>query len=262
MLVQKHVGLALQLQKGIKARSLLEVSELEQEMACNSAFREHTEQLRELLANAQVRADDALRLLMIYALRYERNQSADAAIEEFTAVLRAKEGGAEVAHLVGKLRRYAGVQQRASDLFDDGTPAGEPGQKRGLMAKAKQAAKRAAEGMKGQREVENIYTQHEPLAKRTVEALYQGKLSESLFPYAPRGQQPGTPGFKAKEVIVFFCGGATCEESRALHELLEERVEERGKEHQLRFPGCKVLLGCTDMLRTETFLEYVAALPG
>ena len=61
--------------------------------------------------------------------------------------------------LVGKIQRYAGEAQRTSDLF--GT--------KNLAA----GFSKLARGLKG---VENVYTQHSPLLKGTLETLFKSKF--------------------------------------------------------------------------------------
>ena len=70
--------------------------------------------------------------------------------------------------------------------------------------------------VKGMNEEGNIYTQHEPVIKKHLVALSQGKLNHEQFPYAlPASGVPGV--FKPKEVILFMCGGCTFEEAALVH---------------------------------------------
>eukprot|EP01062_Namystynia_karyoxenos_P062621 TRINITY_DN55503_c0_g1_i1.p1 TRINITY_DN55503_c0_g1~~TRINITY_DN55503_c0_g1_i1.p1 ORF type:complete len:596 (+),score=257.78 TRINITY_DN55503_c0_g1_i1:96-1883(+) len=253
ILVSKHVSLALQLQHCIKSRQLLEVSEREQEIACNGDFREDERAVGELLANPQVDVSNALRLVMIFALRHERNRGCGEALAQFKDRLRSREVPDEALRLVDRITAWAGASQRASDLFEDGSGlAGEKAGKAGLLSKAKMAGRAMKRAVGAGKEVENVYTQHLSLIKRNAELLFEGRLPTDIFPYFGQG---GPQGFKTREIIIFFCGGVTHEEVRQLVEMLQERDE--GPKRELRWPGAKVLMGSTDILRTEQFMEHL-----
>jgi vacuolar protein sorting-associated protein 45 len=98
--------------------------------------------------------------------------------------------------------------------------------------------KKVIKGLKG---VENIYTQHTPLLKEVVEELARGKLKPAQYPYLGTVQLNERP----KEVIVFMIGGATYEESLAIHNLNKS------------LPNVDILLGSSSVHNTTSFLEEV-----
>ncbi|RWS00836.1 vacuolar protein sorting-associated protein 45-like protein, partial [Dinothrombium tinctorium] len=75
--VSKHVTLIGELSRLITMYNLFEVSEAEQELACQSNHSESLKKIRRLIANENVRYVDALRLVLLYALRYEKHSSND-----------------------------------------------------------------------------------------------------------------------------------------------------------------------------------------
>ncbi|KAK7841797.1 vacuolar protein sorting-associated protein 45 like protein [Quercus suber] len=68
-------------------------------------------------------------------------------------------------------------------------------------------ARNMARGLKG---VENVYTQHQPLLFQTMESISKGRLRDVDYPYVGNHFQQGRP----QEVVIFIVGGTTYEESR------------------------------------------------
>ena len=94
--------------------------------------------------------------------------------------------------------------------------------------------------MKG---VENVFTQHSPLLKETLEDVFKGRELDPLYPainseLVPFRRPP-------QEVVVFIVGGTSYEEALAVH--------------QLNNAGYKVILGGTTIHNSQTFIEEVLA---
>ncbi|KAL4596920.1 hypothetical protein ACB092_12G198800 [Castanea dentata] len=70
--VSKHVTLVTEMSKIVEERKLMLVSETEQELACNGGQVAAFEAVTNLLNNESVSDIDRLRLVMLYALRYEK----------------------------------------------------------------------------------------------------------------------------------------------------------------------------------------------
>lgn len=68
--VSKHVAVIHALSQLVNERMLLEVSSLEQEIACREAKNEHFAQVSEFLQNSRVSNMDKLRLVLLFSLRY------------------------------------------------------------------------------------------------------------------------------------------------------------------------------------------------
>ncbi|KAM3825097.1 vacuolar protein sorting-associated protein 45 isoform 2-T2 [Vipera latastei] len=73
--VSKHVTVVGELSRLVSERNLLEVSEAEQELSCQNDHSRALQSIRRLLQNPRVTELDAVRLVMLYALRYERHSS-------------------------------------------------------------------------------------------------------------------------------------------------------------------------------------------
>eukprot|EP01147_Barroeca_monosierra_P010672 gene10672-2778_t len=213
--VSKHVSLVSELSRRVDTGDLLNVSEIEQEIACQSNHSEVAQKIREQLSNPKVSPQDKTRLVLLYALRYERHSSS--AVSQFLEMLFQQ-------NVPDYLRKYGGVSapQRQSDLF--GT--------RG----ARNIFRQMTGGLKG---VDNIYTQHSPLLASTLDLLSKGKLKETNYPHIRGGSLTERP----QEVLVFIVGGATYEEAKAVHEFNEAN------------PGLRVILGGTHIHNFESFCE-------
>ncbi|KEH35416.1 vacuolar protein sorting-associated protein [Medicago truncatula] len=70
--VTKHVTLVTEMSKIVEERKLMSVSQTEQELACNGGQGAAFEAVTNLLNNESISDMDRLRLVMLYALRYEK----------------------------------------------------------------------------------------------------------------------------------------------------------------------------------------------
>jgi len=68
-----------ELSRIVDARNLLEVSALEQELANRHDHSAHIKALKEIIGNPNVEKMDLIRLVILYALRYETNTSNEVA---------------------------------------------------------------------------------------------------------------------------------------------------------------------------------------
>ena len=192
--VAKHVTIVGELSRLVGAHALLDVSEVEQELACQSDHSLALQKVKSLFANPKVRDMDLVRVAMLYALRYEKHSSNE--IADLVDALAKKGVGERSRRLVPMVLDYGGVKARGADLFGAEPP----------MAITKKFFK----GLKG---VDNIYTQHKPLLVDTLEELIRGKgLRESQFPYLGNSQMRDVP----QDVVVYVVGGTTYEESCAI----------------------------------------------
>lgn len=67
--VTKHVTLLGELSRLVTQFNLLEVSEAEQQLACQEEHAQSLQKLRRLLATDKLRDLDAARLVLLYAIR-------------------------------------------------------------------------------------------------------------------------------------------------------------------------------------------------
>ncbi|XP_077988672.1 vacuolar protein sorting-associated protein 45-like [Glandiceps talaboti] len=224
--VAKHVTVVGELSRLVSARNLLEVSECEQELACQSDHSEALKKIRTLLdtdRSAKVTELDAFRLVALYALHYERHSNNDLAA--LVELLMRRGVNDKYRRMIRTLLDYGGSRSRSSDLFGQKNPISQ--------------ARRFFKGLKG---VENIYTQHTPLLQETLDQLIKGKLKESSYPYLGTSQLRDRP----QDIIVFLVGGATYEEAYAVYNLNKST------------PGVRIVLGGTTVHNCQSFLEEVS----
>jgi vacuolar protein sorting-associated protein 45 len=199
--------------------------------------------LEALLRNPRVTTTDALKLVLLYCLRYETSSSnASAALMDSLAHRGVPHDQLVVcclclcfslslslaltpAQLVDALLRYAGSHARSGDLF-------------GAKSLLAQFGRQLARGIKG---VDNVLIQHVPYMTDVLKSLITGKLSDKAFP-----AEGGTVSRdRPLEIIVYFTGGVTFEEAVAADRFMHEN------------PGVTVVLGGSTIHNSASFLADV-----
>ncbi|KAI0901833.1 Sec1-like protein [Annulohypoxylon nitens] len=227
--VSKHVTLVSELSRRVGAENLLEVSEVEQSLACNDNHAADLRNVQKLIQSPSVTSENKVGLVALYALRYAKQPSNSLAM---LVDLLSAAGGvpARQADLVTKLLIYHHSLQQSqaaggiADIFESG----------GIFSGA-----RAIKGLKG---VENVYTQHSPHLETTLQNLIKGRLREQQYPFVEGG---GTTRDKPQDIVVFIIGGATYEEAKTIAGI------------NASSPGIRVVLGGTSVHNAATFLEEV-----
>ncbi|KAK9815570.1 hypothetical protein WJX72_006038 [[Myrmecia] bisecta] len=228
----KHVTLMSELSRLVDARTLMQVSSLEQEVACSSGnLMGHYEAVLQLVQDPHLTDEDRLRLVMLFGLRYEREGRAQLG----DLLQRLQEFGLQRQQLavVRTLLLHAGTDKRVADLFSDRTFSSR-------------FAKQAKQSLKG---VENVYTQHTPLLVNTLEALVRGRLKDADYPHVDKQPAAAAPGKAPKLVVVFMVGGTTYEEARAIAEL-----NAQADKHEGWSAGIKFVLGGTGVHNSKSFV--------
>ncbi|KAL0556198.1 hypothetical protein IC582_004708 [Cucumis melo] len=218
--VSKHVTLVTEMSKIVEERKLMLVSQTEQELACNGGQVAAFEAVTNLLNNESISDIDRLRLVMLYALRYEKESPVQ--LMQLFNKLASRSAKYKTGVLVQFLLKQAGVDKRTGDLYGN----------RDLL----NIARNMARGLKG---VENVYTQHQPLLVQTMESIIKGRLRDVDYPFVGNHFQQGRP----QEVIIFIVGGTTYEESRAV--ALQNATTS----------GIRFILGGSVVLNSRRFLK-------
>jgi hypothetical protein len=227
--VSKHVTVVHELSRIVDANGLFHASQLEQDLACSENRQEHLKSLQEMIRGTQITNMERLRLVLLYALRYEHSSSNLQLKEE----LRKCGVGEEQCALVDQVVRYAGSHVRTGDLF----------QNKSFLAQARSTITR------GLRDVENVYTQHKSLVSTIGDSLMKGKLKEQAYPtvdsarYAPPAQK------EVPRAVIFIVGGAMLEECRDINEL-----------NKSLDGGRSLILGGTTIHNSRSFLADIAQL--
>ncbi|GAA6231438.1 vacuolar protein sorting-associated protein 45 [Lates japonicus] len=225
--VSKHVTVVGELSRLVSERQLMEVSEVEQELACQNDHSSAQQSVRRLLQNPRLSELDAVRLVMLYALRYERHSSS--ILPSLMDELSRRGVSERHRRMVQSVVEYGGKRVRGSDLI--------------APTDAVAITKQFFKGLKG---VENVYTQHQPLLHDTLDQLIKGRLKDSQFPYLGASSLRDRP----QDIIVFLIGGATYEEALTVYNL--NRCT----------PGVRIVLGGSSIHNTKSFLEEVTLATG
>ncbi|XP_076184041.1 vacuolar protein sorting 45 [Ptiloglossa arizonensis] len=220
--VSKHVTVVGELSSFVENHNLLQVSELEQELSCQNDHSIQLQKIRDFINNHQIREIDSVKLVMLYALHYEKHANND--ISGLLNLLKSKGISETYIKLVHSILQYSGINTRQSNLFD-----------------RESVAKKTKKLFKGLSGIDNIYTQHTPLLSETLEDLIKGKLSSQTFPYLGNTIISKRP----QDVIVFMIGGTTYEESLTIYNLNKQN------------PGVKIILGGTTIHNSQSFLDEV-----
>ncbi|KAG7943055.1 hypothetical protein I3843_15G020100 [Carya illinoinensis] len=217
--VSKHVTLVTEMSKIVEERKLMLVSQTEQDLACNGGQVTAFEAVTNLLNNERISDIDRLQLVMLYALRYEK-ESPVQLMQLFNKL--ASQSPKYKPGLVQFLLKQAGVDKRTGDLYGN----------RDLL----NIARNMARGLKG---IENVYTQHQPLLFQTMESISKGRLKDVDYPFVGNHFQQGRP----QEVVIFIVGGTTYEESRSV--ALQNASNS----------GIRFILGGSVVLNSKRFLK-------
>ncbi|RCN31049.1 Sec1 family protein [Ancylostoma caninum] len=187
---------------GVFIRCLYFFFQVEQSIVAEGDHSRCLERVRALINHPKTTSLNALRLVLLYALRFEGNPNND-----LNGLLNLLRRDADGANVVRALLRYGGSARRKSDLFGEGSTM--------------EMTKRFIKGLKG---VENIYTQHEPYIKTIMENVARGKLSEQQYPYVTGD----ITSSRQDNLIIFIVGGATFEEALFVRSQNEKRMQGGG----------------------------------
>ncbi|KAG8786017.1 vacuolar protein sorting-associated protein 45 [Serendipita sp. 397] len=189
-----------------------------------------------LVMNPSIQPFNKLRLVMLYALRYQKQAASNIA----TLISALQESGVsqEDAQLVYAVLNMAGADQRQDDLFSI----------ENILAKGRSALK----GLKG---VENVYMQHRPHLSETLENLIKGRLKDTSYPFIEnqKGVGPNSVLQKPQDVIVFMIGGTTYEEARIVSLINQELVGNGTGAN----PGTRILLGGTSVHNSSSYIAMI-----
>ncbi|CDK28808.1 unnamed protein product [Kuraishia capsulata CBS 1993] len=241
--VAKHMTLASELDRRINADRLWEVSELEQTMSCNENHNHDLQELERLLQDrpnpenpsnpvVPISEDAKIRLLALYALRYESNSNNQ--LPRLLKLLGSQGVAPDKLTFISSLLAYAGLKRRIDDA--DST----------VFTKATNSL---IAGLTANHETDNIYMQHIPRVESIVSKCAKGKLPAVQFPVADSsdGQQRNANlvNERSQDIILFFVGGVTYEEARVIANLNAQN------------DSVRIVIGGTCIHNTSSFVESI-----
>ncbi|CAH0490209.1 unnamed protein product [Peronospora farinosa] len=241
--VSKHVTLMGELARRVEVDKLMDVSQLEQELACGDDHNAHFRDVVAKLKDAQVKPINKLRLAILYALRYETHSSVK--LKTIKELLAAPHGGglpSQRVALIDAFLKFGGAKTRQGDLYGD-------------RAGLKKFMRAVTQGVQG---VPNVYAQHVPPLVEKLELILKGQLLDQEFGVVNGGtgvatltELNGNNGVKrVRDVIVYVCGGVTFEEAM--------KVAEMNQKAALSNSGQRILLGGSCIHNSTSFLNEVA----
>ncbi|KAG7368025.1 Sec1 family protein [Nitzschia inconspicua] len=227
--VSKHVAIMGELARLVEVCSLMDVSQLEQELACADDHTAHWRELMEKLESSDVKIPDKLRLGLLYALRYETSGNLNMVQQAM------KKGGVppDMVNLISVMLRYGGTKSRGPGLYGD---------QHNIMSKMTKSFMTSVQG------VQNVYAQHVPLVMETIQSVIKGKLRRDTHPFVPGSIKcpPNVPPETVipSDIIIFMVGGVTYEEGTKISEFNQAN---KGK--------IQVILGGSTVHNSTSFLE-------
>lgn len=219
----KHVSLVGELSRLVSEEHLLEVSEVEQSLACSDNHSADLQSIRKLIALPNLSPVIKYRVVCLYGLRFRTNSQSQ--FGQLMQALKIQYGDNALDSSVHALMKiYSANKFPQEDLFSQGS-----------------LFNRAQLGLKGLRGVENVYTQHKPLLESILSLLVRNKLPIEKYPFTapPNGEQ------ELGCVLIFVIGGVTFEEARVV-----------GEWNKLGNTP-KVILGGTDVINPKKFLRVI-----
>ncbi|KAJ8496546.1 hypothetical protein ONZ45_g12407 [Pleurotus djamor] len=229
--VSKHVALVGELSRLVGRDKLLEVGEIEQGLATSSGA--DFKDVQAIITDTSVSAWNKLRIVILYALRYQKTHSAN--IASLINFMLSNGVSRDDARLVYVFLNIAGADQRQDDLYSTES----------LLAKGRSALK----GLKG---VENVYMQHTPHLSQTLENLFRGRLREASYPFI---ESPGPNAALQRMSSSFFIGGTTLAEARTVSLLNQE--SSGGAAAESTAYATRVLLGGTCVHNSSSYVEMI-----
>ncbi|EGR30199.1 vacuolar sorting protein, putative [Ichthyophthirius multifiliis] len=218
--LNKHFTLSMELNNTIEQQELMEISKAEQEISTKEARNDQANMIFEILNNKQIPKYQKLKLVIMYALRYENEDKIGKMKEKL------KELGLTQTqtNLINHALDYAGKQHRSGDLFSTKNTINK------YLNKIKNVMK----------DVPNVFTQHKPYIINIINQILENQMKENEFATTDLNffrEQP-------KEIIVFILGGATYEEAREIAMLHKEK-------------SINALIGGTFVHNSYTFLAEI-----
>jgi hypothetical protein len=169
------------------------------------------------LSDPKFSQDAKLRVVLLYALRYEKTPNNSSAT--FMHLLQGAGLSESRSALVQSIIKYAGADFRLEDIF--------------LNSDILSRTKNALKGLKG---VDNVYAQHVPRISQVVTDCIRGKLKDVNYPFLEGGTRD-----KPQDLIVFVIGGTTYSEAREVANLNASN------------PGSRIILGGTSVINTSLY---------
>lgn len=196
---ENHVRLFEAINAMVNSSSLIHIGEIEQSLAVNDDANAHLDEIMKTCQVNQVSLDEVVRLLMIYALRYEGR-----AQEQINLL---KEKFPSCAPLMDAIVNIAGNGKRAPIGSEDDIFVGNRRKFTNFLTDIKALCLD---------EQSQVLDQYKCLLSSIIDRLKKGQLSTDMYPFVGSvGMPNASETFRPNKVLVFYIGGTTYYEMRA-----------------------------------------------
>lgn len=213
---KKHLALLSKISKEVEARHLMEVSELEQSLVCDDNHNTALNLLSKRLEDPNLTDDDRLKLVILYALKFECENNQ---LPILKSILREKTTNEET---LRKINAIDTLIQICGSKFNGKI------EKNILTSTVSNLFTI----------VDNVYIRHKPVLCNTLTELQNGHLKTKSYPYV--GKDKINEGIKPLEVFVFIIGGVTFTEALHCDKMTNDNF--------------RVVLGGTSVLNSNSFI--------
>ena len=185
-MVGNHLAIVDAINAQVSSSSLIRIGELEQAMATSDDPQGHLQEILKLGEDST--KDEMIRLLLIYALRYQGR-----AVEQINTLY---ETFPSCTPMMEAIIKIAGNEKRGPD---------------DVFGSRKKLAQFFTDIKALCVEQSQVLDQHKPLLSSILDRIKKSQLSTDAYPYI--GAKKGD-GFRPRRVVVFYIGGATYYEMR------------------------------------------------
>ncbi|EAR92468.1 vacuolar protein sorting-associated protein (macronuclear) [Tetrahymena thermophila SB210] len=221
--LNKHVTLSSEVTKLIEEQRVMAISQVEQEISSKEARNDQAKMVFDILNNPDIPKYQKLKLVVLYALRYENDDKIGRMKEE----LRKNQVSQDKLNYVNYAIEYAGKAKRSGDIFNTKNLGIR------LLNNLKSAVK----------DVPNLFAQHKPYIMNIINQIGEGTLKESEFTTTDLHSFREKPN----EIIIFIVGGATYEEAQHIGTMNRDKYT-------------NILLGGTYVHNSQTFMSEIASI--
>ncbi|KAH0789538.1 Vacuolar protein sorting-associated protein 45 [Histomonas meleagridis] len=186
-LASKHAEILGEISNRIKNENLFQFAPLEQSIAVENNITSHHSAVISYINDMNVTNDNALRISILYCLRYSNSKGAD--IDSIKSALYNRPNGEILVSLIDKfIEQFPKTEQMFST--------------KSILSKAK--------NLIGLDESQNKFMQYTPQLYTMLQKLSKGQMDAQMF----QSIKELPPNSELQRVIVFYVGGATYEEGR------------------------------------------------
>lgn len=190
----RHSDLLSAISSAIKNENLIELGPLEQEIVVENSQPKHFEAVMSHVRDSRITDQNALRLSLLFALKYENTKDYATNIEDIKGALYSRHNGDKMIEVLDRFVLFAGSSvRRFEPLFLN----------KSIFSKAKNLIGLDETG-------QNKFMQYTSHFSTLLQRIEKKQLDQTNYP-AIR-ELPGS--LEPKKIIVFYVGGVTYEEGR------------------------------------------------